>query len=489
MIRSRAYAFHPWRCTSANLSASCAASYESIYVPGDYLGLPYDWGGYMSLFRFDQEIAQGYGAGSYASDGILDCTSGLDCSGFVSRAWGVGHYTTSSIPDISDAISQSQLLAGDVLNQAGYHVVLFSHLLGNGEPALYEAVGPNVHYSLLGGWSWVQGYTPRRYQGITGTTAGDPAGTPVNPIVIGSLPYSDSRDTSQSPSSLLDGCGAAPGTSESGPEYVYQVTFTQPGQLTVSVSDDVGVDIDVHLYTSMNTSDCVARHDSTFTHAVDCGTYYIVADTYAEASNAGPYQLTVTFAPSGATCGQGPPAYDFEGALGAPCAYSGNPNLPFCNENLGSEVCLYSSTSSFCSKACAVDADCTASFAGGCCEDIGGGESYCLTAALCPVGPGPDAGVPGPDSGTPGPDSGSPGPDSGSPGPDSGSPGPDSGSPGPDSGSPGPDSGSPPGPDDPGGCGCASSGSHPKTGLLYFFGALALLLLLARRRRLALETR
>lgn len=463
MARAKAYAYHPWTCTVANLTASCDTGYQSVHVPGDYMGLPYDWGGYMTLFQFDQQIAQGYGAGSYPSDGILSCTSGVDCSGYVSKCWDAGHTTTSGMDTISSQIAQGDLLPGDALNTPGYHVILFSHLLGTGEPVLYEAVGYNTHINTTGGWSYVAGYDPIRFDGITGTTAGNPVGTPENPIVIGSFPYSDSRDTTQAVSDVLDGCGLVPGTSEAGPEYIYEVTFTQPGQLTVAVSDDVNVDIDVHLYTSMNTSDCVARHDSSFTYAVDCGTYYVVADTYVGSqAYPGPYQLTVDFAPSGGACGAGPPSYDFEGELGDECAYSGNPNLPFCNENLGSEICIYSTNppASFCSKSCQGIGDCAA-FPGGCCEDIGVNEFYCLTADFCTTPVDPDAGVP--DGGTVPDDSGVVGPDGSVVWPDGGTT---------------PDGGQTPN-DDGSGCHCrsTSTGGGPLLGLV-------LVLLLAFRRRL-----
>jgi MYXO-CTERM domain-containing protein len=471
MVRAKAYAFHPWTCTTANLTASCDGGYQSVHVPGDYMGLPYDWGGYMTLFQFDQQMDQGYGAGSYPSDGILTCTSGVDCSGFVSKCWDAGHNTTSSMDTISSQISQASLLPGDALNTPGYHVVLFSHLLGTGEPVYYEAMGYNTIINVFGGWSSLSGFDPIRYDGITGTTVSNPVGTPENPIVIGSFPYSDSRDTSQAVSDVLDGCGLVPSTSEGGPEYIYAVTFTQPGQLTVAVSDDVNVDIDVHLYTSMNTSDCVARHDSSFTYAVDCGTYYVVADTYASAANAGPYQLTVDFTPSGGSCGAGPPTYDFEGELGDPCGYSGNPNLPFCNPNLGSEICLSSSSSSFCSKACQSFADCGA-FPGGCCEDIGSNEFYCLQSPFCTNPTDPDAGVPDGGAATDGgtlTDGGLVGPDGSTIWPDGG-PATD--------GSTGADAGTQTPGDDPG-CNCRtpSAGGGPLLGLL-------LILLLALRRRL-----
>jgi MYXO-CTERM domain-containing protein len=385
MARARAFANHPWRCTAANLTASCSTTYKSEHIPGDYIGLPYDWGGYMTLFEFDQQIAQGLGAGSFPSDGVLDCTAGLDCSGYVSKCWDETHLTTKSIPDVSSVIAQSALLPGDVLNLSGTHVVIYSHSLASGEPVFYESGGYNVHLNTYGGWSHAAGYTPRRYNQIQGTGAGDPPGTTTNPIVIGSLPYSDSGNTELSVSDVLDGCGAVPTTSEAGPEVIYKVTLTQPGDLTVSVSDGPGVDIDVHLYTSMNTSDCIARHDQTLTHPVDCGTYYIVADTYSssDVDYAGPYTLTASFTPSGAPCGSGPPAYTPKGKLGDTCKYQDNQNLPFCNPILGGVICIYSSTTSFCSKPCTTNADC-AEFSGGCCKDVSGqGEYYCLLSSFC----------------------------------------------------------------------------------------------------------
>lgn len=386
MTRARAYAYHPWRMATVNETASCNTAYRSVYTPGDYLGLPYDWGGYMSLFDFDQQLAQGKGAGSYPSDGVLACTAGVDCSGFVSSAWAVGHYTTRNLATIASPVATANLLPGDIFNQSGYHVCMFSHRLASGEPVFYESINYNVHVNVSGGWSYVTDYTPLRGTSITGTTATDPLGTVTNPIPITTFPFHDTRDTRQSPSSVLDRCGADTTKNESGPEYVYRVTLTQPGQLTVSVSDDVGVDIDVHLYRSGNTSDCVARHDSTFTRAVDCGTYLVVADTFgAGLTNAGPYNLTVSFAPTtGGTCGAGTtaPFYQFAGGPGQGCSYPGNESLPFCNPNLGADTCLYASTYSYCTHPCATSNDC-GDFSGGCCREIAVGERYCMPASRC----------------------------------------------------------------------------------------------------------
>jgi MYXO-CTERM domain-containing protein len=395
MVRALAYANHPWRCKTQNLTASCSSSYASEYIPGDYVGLPYDWGGYKTLFQFDQQIAKGDGAGSKPYGSVLSCTTGVDCSGYVSKCWNAGHTTTSSMSSISTGIATSQLLAGDALNKAGSHVVLYSHKLASGTPVFYEAGVHNVTVSHAG-WSSVSGFVPIRYNKIQGTSAGKPAGTHLAPIVVSSFPYSDSRDTKLSTSSVLDGCGAAPTKSESGPEVIYTVKIIKPGTLTASVSDGPGVDVDVHIYTSMNTSDCVARDDKTVSHQVDCGTYYVVADTFGSSANAGPYTLTLAFTPSGTSCGNGPPTYNPKGKLGDACANPNNKNLPFCNENLGGQICIYTSSSSFCSKACTSSTECQQAFPGGCCQDVSGkGEYFCLVSSLCggapPVG---DSSVP-----------------------------------------------------------------------------------------------
>lgn len=402
LSRAKGFAYHPWTATDVNLTASCNGAYQSIYVPGDYMGLPYDWGGYMTLFDFDQGILSGKGAGSYPEDGILSCTVGLDCSGFVSKTFSAGHYTTSNMASICSTIDVNDLLIGDIFNMAGYHVTMFETKMANGEPNHYESLGYNVHYNVSGGWTHVDGYTPRRYGNIEGTSAADPLGTLVNPIQIGNFPYTDMRSTKESKSDMLDGCGAAPAKSEAGPEYVYEVKFDQPGTLTATISDDATADIDIHLYTSMNTNDCVARHDTTITVDVDCGTYYLVADTFKGATESpGIYSLTATFTPKNQACGDGPPQYAPSGGLGDPCGNPNDPDLPFCNPNLGGDVCLYTEDTSFCTKPCASDADCAA--LSGCCGDVGGGELYCFTEAFCESPDPPDPQDP-PDGGDPDPE-------------------------------------------------------------------------------------
>jgi len=185
---------------------------------------------------------------------------------------------------------------------------------------------------------------------------------------------------------------------------VYTATFTQPGTLVATIADDATTDVDVELFTSLQTNACVARGDTNVNQLVGCGTYYLVVDTFGAAANtnAGPYQLNVTFTPSGQACGAvaGPPAFNPKGHLGDACGYPGNPNLPFCNPSFGGDTCIYTSSDSFCSKPCATDPDCADLPSGGCCEELAKGEFYCVTKALCgsgtmPSANGPDAGASG----------------------------------------------------------------------------------------------
>ena len=87
MTCAKAFAVHPWTLSTANRTASCSSGYQSPLHEGDYMGLPYDWGGWAKLSDFDKQIEQGYGAGSMPEDGSLSCTTGHDCSGYVSRCW------------------------------------------------------------------------------------------------------------------------------------------------------------------------------------------------------------------------------------------------------------------------------------------------------------------------------------------------------------------------------------------------------------------
>ncbi|MEC9072872.1 MAG: hypothetical protein VX938_10850, partial [Myxococcota bacterium] len=147
IINAQSYATHVWSSTAANDTASCAPSYSSkfldIYgIGGPHVGLPYKWGGFDTVAGFDSDIAQGLGAGSHSSDGVLSCVTGQDCSGFVSRTWELASKMgTWTIHQVSHEIGAASLLPGDALNKSSTHIYLFHKLAADGAPDVYEAAG------------------------------------------------------------------------------------------------------------------------------------------------------------------------------------------------------------------------------------------------------------------------------------------------------------------------------------------------------------
>jgi len=290
---ARDYVHHQWYCSSSNLSVNCSNSWESDYSVGNQMGLPYDWGGYKSLAQFDSEIASGYGAGSHSWHGILSCTTGVDCSGFVSKLWDEGHYTTSSMSSISYGVNQSDLIRADALNKASSHIALFAHETNAGNPVIYESTSGGTRLYAGYSWSHYSSYSPIRYDNITNGVA---RGTVSNPIVIGGFPYDTFDSTAGAGSDQFDSYSCAPSTNESGPERVYRINVNQSGTLTATVTDDAGIDIDVHILGSADAGDCLDRDDVTATAQLSSGTYYLVLDTYVGSSEyPGGYSLHVEF--------------------------------------------------------------------------------------------------------------------------------------------------------------------------------------------------
>src|SRR3954464_12973983 len=103
MSNAATYAYEAWRAGAANLHASCDQRWSTDYTVGDQVGLPYNWGGFDDLTSFQKKLGQGFGAGAHSEDGILPCTTGVDCSGFVSRVWQLP--TKDSTSALSEATS------------------------------------------------------------------------------------------------------------------------------------------------------------------------------------------------------------------------------------------------------------------------------------------------------------------------------------------------------------------------------------------------
>ncbi|MEQ1571742.1 MAG: hypothetical protein ABMA64_39300 [Myxococcota bacterium] len=144
----------------------------------------------------------------------------------------------------------------------------------------------------------------------TGTSTDCPEGpgSACDPLLADPLPYTDARDTSDSPHRAVDAYGCAPDVDEGGPEWWYQVVLGEEGLLVVGIDevDGDGVDLDVHLLGSTDPEDCLARDHQQLAASVGPGTYWVVVDTWVDdqgAAQAGPYTLSIGFTPlAGGAC-------------------------------------------------------------------------------------------------------------------------------------------------------------------------------------------
>ncbi len=295
MDNAAIFSTHEWTMGSANQYASCSSSYVSDWTPGEtYRGLPYDWGGFSSTSEYDSYIAQGYGAGSHSWHGVLWCTVGLDCSGFVSRAWDTDtKYGTSTFYQVTSEISSSALLRGDALNNAGSHIVLYAYETAAGLPVHYEADGSLVYVDNDGGWSSFSSYTPVRYDDISD---GSTTGTVSTAHEITAFPFEDLRWTAGAASDAIDSYSCSPDTDESGPEQFYHFEVSQGGTLDLRVSDDSHTDVDIHVLDAPDGDGCLARAHEELSLYLEPGEHWITADTWVGSTEfAGPYILTATF--------------------------------------------------------------------------------------------------------------------------------------------------------------------------------------------------
>lgn len=123
-----------------------------------------------------------------------------------------------------------------------------------------------------------------------------------DPILISALPFTHSASTSPR-ASLIDSYSCAPQLSESGPEVLYRLDLSDGGVLSVQLEgDNATVDVDIHLLSATSSASrvatsCLARNNRALEQSVSAGTYYLAVDSYAGATQAGPYTLRVTLSP------------------------------------------------------------------------------------------------------------------------------------------------------------------------------------------------
>ena len=102
----------------------------------------------------------------YVWGGVKD--SGLDCSAFISKAWGVSRQTTDTLSSVSHPISKDELQAGDALNlttgrdpEGDGHVRMFDRWANAAHTKMYvyeETPPKSIHHVI----DWDPKYQPMR---------------------------------------------------------------------------------------------------------------------------------------------------------------------------------------------------------------------------------------------------------------------------------------------------------------------------------------
>lgn len=107
----------------------------------------------------------------YVWGGMSD--SGLDCSAFVSKTWGISRHTTDNLAAVAVPISKDELQAGDALNlttardaEGAGHVRLFDRWANPEHTRMYvyEETPPKSVYHVI---NWDPSYTPMRRKNVT----------------------------------------------------------------------------------------------------------------------------------------------------------------------------------------------------------------------------------------------------------------------------------------------------------------------------------
>jgi hypothetical protein len=151
-----------------------------------FIGMPYAWGGWDSLNQYHARIQEGDLAGDvctrsrysrqHGSDCPNDCVvadavAGIDCSGLVTRVWGIEHekQSTRSLAGISAQLaSVRDLQPGDIMLRAGSHVYLVTavELRPLSITVIDSSVSRGGVAERLLSSSQLSGYLPFRYLGV-----------------------------------------------------------------------------------------------------------------------------------------------------------------------------------------------------------------------------------------------------------------------------------------------------------------------------------
>jgi hypothetical protein len=149
--------------------------------------MAYKWGGFDTPESFLKGLREGKKAGDvantyklYNDNAVISEESvGIDCSGFVSRCWGLpSPVSTKDLPSICDPVAWDELRLGDIILKKG-HVLMFA--ARNGGYVIGCEAGPFP--------TWRSRYLRKRKSGMTSSSS--PA--------IGGKPFHTDRWLSHAP--------------------------------------------------------------------------------------------------------------------------------------------------------------------------------------------------------------------------------------------------------------------------------------------------
>jgi hypothetical protein len=172
-IRDKANQYNGYwkQLSSANVWGTCYGREKPRYFSstGWAHSVAYDWGGWDDVGQYDSLMNQGYQAGDINTT-VEGCSRGVDCSGFVTRAWYLGQkYGTSTLPSVSVQLSGYwQVKVGDIMNYDPYHVRLIESQNPDGMYA-WEATTDAGYDRAIHRWLPLyrySGYTPYRFYNL-----------------------------------------------------------------------------------------------------------------------------------------------------------------------------------------------------------------------------------------------------------------------------------------------------------------------------------
>jgi len=160
--------------TNANINGACAGRTKPRYLTTAmvYRSVSYDWDGFDTVANWNSYMSDGKQAGDITTSATNGCSKGVDCSGFVSRVWGLSsHVYTSNLDTISTKVSGGlhSMLPFDIFLKQGSHVIFFSGWYDDYETDfyVYESTTTNswdrVVYHLVDA-AYVSGYEMRTYE-------------------------------------------------------------------------------------------------------------------------------------------------------------------------------------------------------------------------------------------------------------------------------------------------------------------------------------